>query len=55
MDKARPWIGDEKTNFVSQLKSLGMNIKGKVHFESKKPTLANHFRLIEEFKMPPLV
>ena len=51
-DKQRPWIGEEEKNFVTQLKSLGMQIKEKIHYENKKPSLANHFKLLKDFKPP---
>ncbi|XP_065053900.1 uncharacterized protein LOC135682791 [Rhopilema esculentum] len=53
-DESRPWIEKEKRKFVAQLKSLGIDIKEKVHFADKKPSLANHFRILTDFKLPLL-
>ena len=51
-DEARPWIRKEEGRFVAQLKSLGIDIKEKVHFADKKASLANHFRVLGDFKSP---
>ena len=51
-DESRPWIEKEEKKFVSQLKSLGIDIKEKVHFADKKPSLSNHFRVLTDFKAP---
>ena len=50
MDDARPWIKKEEQKFVAQLKSLGINVKEKLHFADKKPSLSNHFRILTDFK-----
>ena len=51
-DDTRPWIKKEEQKFVAQLKSLGISIKEKLHFADKKPSLANHFRILTDFKSP---
>lgn len=51
-DDARPWIRKEQGRFVAQLKSLGIDVKDKVHFADKKGSLSNHFRLLTDFKAP---
>ena len=48
-DSTRPWIGKEQKIFVDKLRSLGANVKVKVHFQDKDASLAYHFKLIESF------
>ena len=48
-DKTRPWIGAEQKLFFEKLRSLGANVKSKVHFQDRDPSLYNHFRLLENF------
>lgn len=48
-DATRPWIGKEQKKFVENLRSLGANVKVKVHFQDRDPSLAFHFKLLESF------
>lgn len=48
-DWTRPWIGKEEKIFVEKLKALGANVKVKVHFGDKDPSLFYHFKLLESF------
>ena len=48
-DGTRPWIGKEEKMFVEKLRSLGANIKVKLHFADKEPSLFYHFKLLESF------
>lgn len=48
-DSTRPWIGKEQKKFVESLHSFGANIKDKVHFQDRDPSLAFHFKLLERF------
>ena len=49
-DPTRSWIGDEERRFVDQLKGLSVDVKEVLHFRGRKPSLADHFHLLEEFK-----
>lgn len=50
-DSSRPWIGKEQKKFVEKLHSLGAkDLKVKVHFQDRDPSLAFHFKLLEHFK-----
>lgn len=50
-DSSRPWIGREQKKFVEKLRSLGAkDLKVKVHFQDREPSLAFHFKLLEHFK-----
>ena len=50
-DSSRPWIGKEQKKFVDNLRSLGAkDVKVKVHFQDRDPSLAFHFKLLENFK-----
>jgi hypothetical protein len=48
-DWTRPWIGKEEKLFVEKLKSLCANVKVKLHFDDKEPSLFYHFKLLESF------
>ena len=48
-DSTRPWIGKEQKKFVEKLRLLGANVKVKVHFQDRDPSLAFHFKLLESF------
>ena len=50
-DSSRPWVGKEQKKFVDNLRSLGKkDVKVKVHFQDRDPSLAFHFKLLEHFK-----
>lgn len=50
-DSSRPWIGREQKKFVEILRSLGAkDVKVKIHFQDRDPSLAFHFKLLENFK-----
>ncbi len=47
-DAHRPWIGEEKTEFVEKLKRFGASVKDTLHFEDDT-SLEKHFKVLEVF------
>ena len=45
----RPWIREEKDEFVSILRELGVNVTESVHFQDEPRSLLNHFRVLNNF------
>lgn len=48
-DPHRPWIGEEKTEFVAKLRKFGATVTDTLHFKDDEPSLEKHFRVLEEF------
>lgn len=46
-DSKRPWIGAEEKMFSSKLQELNANIVRDFHFKNEKPSIINHFRVID--------
>ncbi|XP_028663466.1 mitochondrial protein C2orf69 homolog [Erpetoichthys calabaricus] len=46
-DPMRAWVGKEHSKFAQTLKELGAPIVNMLHFENEKPSLENHFRVLE--------
>lgn len=45
----RPWIGEEKCEFVAKLQQSGATVKETLHFEQEERSLERHFRVLEVF------
>lgn len=45
----RPWIGEEKREFVHQLRGMGVRVSDRLHFGDQPRSLSNHFRILNEF------
>ena len=48
-DPHRPWIGEEKCEFVAKLGHFGATVKDTIHFEHEEATLEKHFMVLEVF------
>ncbi|CDW53069.1 UPF0565 domain containing protein [Trichuris trichiura] len=49
-DCSRPWIGRQENQFVQLMMAAGADIRVFMHFENEKPSIENHFRVIEQFR-----
>ncbi|XP_076012164.1 mitochondrial protein C2orf69 homolog [Genypterus blacodes] len=48
-DPMRAWVGRDHSHFIKTLEEFGACPKQKLHFEEETPSIANHFRVIQEF------